>query len=125
VLNSIAKRYPHFVALDGDTVIGWCDVLPVDLRPIRAHTGMLGIGVLAQQRGRGIGSALLRKTLSEARRFGFTRVELAYRAGNARVDGLYERIGFVREGMQRNAVRVDGRYEDVVCMALLMEEDTR
>jgi RimJ/RimL family protein N-acetyltransferase len=124
VLNSIAKRYPHFVALEDDNVIGWCDVLPVDLRPIRAHTGMLGIGVLAHQRGRGIGSALLRKTLNGARAFGFTRVELAYRAGNSGVARLYERFGFVREGMQRNAVRLDGMYEDVICMALLME-DTR
>ncbi|HZO01916.1 MAG TPA: GNAT family protein, partial [Burkholderiales bacterium] len=100
-----------------------CDVLPVDLRPLRAHTGMLGIGVLAQWRGRGVGSALLRETLKGARDFGFTRVELVYRAGNPRA-GLHERFGFVREGVQRNAVRLDGTYEDVICMALLMEESS-
>ena len=124
VLNGIGKRYPHFVALEDDQVIGWCDVLPVDPRPIRAHTGMLGIGVLAQRRGGGIGSALLRETLNGARDFGFTRVELAYRAGNSRVGRLYERFGFVREGTERNAVRMDGTYEDVIRMALLMEEKT-
>ena len=122
MLNSIGKRYPHFVALDDNQVVGWCDVLPADLRALRAHTGMLGIGVLAKQRGRGVGGALLRETLKGARAFGFTRVELAYRAGNAGVARLYERFGFVREGMQRNAVRLDGKYEDVVCMALLMED---
>ncbi|HEX6157493.1 MAG TPA: GNAT family N-acetyltransferase [Burkholderiales bacterium] len=124
VLNGIAKRYPHFVALEDGKVIGWCDVLPVDLRPLRAHTGTLGIGLLAQRRGRGVGSALLRETLKAARDFGFTRVELVYRAGNSRVGRLYERFGFVREGMQRNAVRLDGTYEDVICMALLMEVRT-
>ena len=124
VLNGIGKRYPHFVALEDEQVIGWCDVLPVDLRPIRAHTGMLGIGVVAQRRGNGVGSALLRETLNRARDFGFTRVELAYRAGNSRVGRLYERFGFVHEGMQRKAVRLDGTYEDVICMALLMEEET-
>ena len=122
VRNSIAKRYPHLVALEDGKVIGWSDVLPVDLRPLRAHTGTLGIGVLAQWRGRGIGSALLRETLNRARDFGFTRVELVYRAGNSRAGRLYERFGFVREGVQRNAVRLDGTYEDVICMALLMEE---
>jgi RimJ/RimL family protein N-acetyltransferase len=124
VRNGIAKRYPHFVALEDGEVIGWCDVLPVDLRPLRAHTSMLGIGVLAQWRGRGVGSALLRETLKGARDFGFTRVELRYRAGNPRAGRLYERFGFVREGVQRNAVRLDGTYEDVICMALLMEDTT-
>ena len=124
VLNGIAKRYPHFVALEDGEVIGWCDVLPVDLRPLRTHTGTLGIGVLAQRRGCGVGSALLRQALKGARDFGFTRVELVYRAGNARAGRLYERFGFVREGMQRNAVRLDRKYEDVVCMALLMEDKT-
>jgi RimJ/RimL family protein N-acetyltransferase len=85
---------------------------------------MLGIGVLARERGRGIGSALLRATLNGARAFGFTRVELAYRADNSRLGRLYERCGFVREGVQRNAVRLDGTYEDVICMALLMEDTT-
>jgi L-amino acid N-acyltransferase YncA len=67
VRNTIGKHYPHFVALEDGKVIGWCDVLPVDLRPVRRHTGMLGIGVLARERGRGIGSALLRATLNGAR----------------------------------------------------------
>jgi len=81
---------------------------------------VLGIAVLPEFRGRGIGTALLREALQRARAFGFTRIELAYRAGNARVAALYERFGFVREGVQRNAVRVDGAYEDLVCMALLV-----
>jgi RimJ/RimL family protein N-acetyltransferase len=34
---------------------------------------------------------------------------------------LYERFGFVREGVQRNAIRLDGEYEDLICMALLLE----
>jgi len=124
VRNTIGKSYPHFVALEDGKVIGWCDVLPVDPRPVRRHTGMLGIGVLARERGRGIGGALLRATLNGARAFGFTRVELAYRADNSRVGRLYERFGFVREGVQRNAVRLDGTYEDVICMALLLEDTT-
>lgn len=122
VRNGIAKRYPQLVAVDGGKVVGWCDVLPVDSRPLRTHTGTLGIGVLAERRGRGIGSALLRETLNRARAFGFTRVELAYRAGNSGAGRLYERFGFVREGTQRNAVRLNGTYEDVICMALLLEE---
>jgi RimJ/RimL family protein N-acetyltransferase len=109
------------VALVEDKVVGWCDVLPID-RPTRAHNGVLGLAVVAEFRGRGIGTALLREALRGARAFGFTRIELSYREGNARVAALYERFGFVREGLQRNAVRVDGAYEDLICMALLFDQ---
>jgi len=121
VRHNIRRRHPQYVALAGEAIVGWCDVLPVD-RPTRAHTGVLGIGVRADFRGRGIGTALLREALRGARAFGFTRIELAFRAGNARVAPFYERFGFVREGVQRNAVRVDGAYEDLICMALLLDQ---
>jgi RimJ/RimL family protein N-acetyltransferase len=118
--NSIRKGYPAYVALAEGKVVGWCDVLPVE-RPTRAHNGVLGIGLAAEFRGRGIGSALLQEALRGARAFGFTRVELTYREGNARVAPLYERFGFVREGVLRKAIRLDGEYEDLICMALLFE----
>jgi RimJ/RimL family protein N-acetyltransferase len=108
------------VALVEDRVVGWCDVLPID-RPTRAHNGLLGIAVAAEFRGCGIGTALLREALRGARAFGFTRVELAYRAGNARVAPLYERFGFAREGVLRRGVRLDGVYEDLICMGLLFD----
>jgi ribosomal protein S18 acetylase RimI-like enzyme len=120
VRNSIREGYPHYVALDGDDVIGWCDILPID-RPTRAHTGVLGIGVLAPYRGQGVGSALLRQALHKARSNGFTRVELSVREGNRRVVSLYQRFGFVEEGLQRNAIRLDGQYENLICMAVLFD----
>ena len=119
--NNIRKGYPQYVALVGDRVVGWCDVLPID-RPTRAHNGVLGIAVLAEFRGCGIGTALLREALPGARAFGFTRIELGYRGGNSRVAALYDRFGFVREGVQRKAVRVDGVYEDLICMALVHDQ---
>jgi ribosomal protein S18 acetylase RimI-like enzyme len=120
VRNSIREGYPHYVALEGDDVIGWCDILPIE-RPTRAHTGVLGIGVLAPFRGQGVGSALLRQALHKARTSGFTRVELSVREGNRRVVPLYRRFGFVEEGLQRNAIRLDGQYENLICMAVLFD----
>jgi RimJ/RimL family protein N-acetyltransferase len=38
-------------------------------------------------------------------------------ADNARAIALYERIGFVREGVARDAVFVDGQYRDAISMA--------
>ena len=119
VLENLRKGYPHVVALDGERVVGWCDILPID-RPTRQHNGVLGIGVLATHRGKGVGDALMRAALDRARAFGLTRVELGVRSGNREVVPLYQRFGFVEEGVQRNAVRLDGRYEDVILMGLLL-----
>ena len=120
VRHNIRKRNPAFVALAADEVIGWCDVVPLD-RSTRAHTGTLGLAVTAPHRGRGVGTALLRETLEAARARGLTRIELGVRGGNARVVALYERFGFVREGVDRNAIRQDGEYEDLIRMAVLFD----
>lgn len=120
VRRNIREGYAQHVALVEDRVVGWCDVLPID-RPTRAHTGVLGIGVLAEFRGRGIGTALIRKTLEKAGASGLTRIELGVRQSNASVVRLYEGFGFVHEGVQRNAIRMDGKYENLICMALLLD----
>jgi RimJ/RimL family protein N-acetyltransferase len=41
------------------------------------------------------------------------------RETNAGAIALYRKAGFVVEGLQRDAVHVDGIYENVICMALL------
>jgi ribosomal protein S18 acetylase RimI-like enzyme len=119
VAQNIRKACPHYVALVAGQVVGWCDALP-HWQPTRAHTAVLGLGVLAAFRSRGIGTALLRATLERARAAGLTRIELTVRENNQRVAALYERFGFVREGIQRNAIRVDGKYESLLAMALIL-----
>jgi ribosomal protein S18 acetylase RimI-like enzyme len=120
VKQNIRKDHPHVVALAGDKVVGWCDIVPSP-RHTKAHGGVLGIGVIKKYRARGIGPALLQAALDKARAVGLTRVELTVREENARAIALYERFGFEREGLKRNAVRVDGKYGNLICMALLLE----
>ncbi len=102
--------------LDG-AIVGWCDVLPAYGQAC-AHVGSLGMGVIADARGRGIGTLLLTSAIDAARAAGLTRIELVVRVDNASATALYERHGFVVEGRQRQAFRVDGVYFDGVAMAL-------
>ena len=120
VRENLEQRNPHVVALIAGKVVGWCDICPIG-RPVYAHGGVLGMGILAEHRGRGIGEALMRSALEQARTRGLTRIELTVRADNERAIALYRKIGFLDEGVKRKAIRVDGRYIDVVCMALLFE----
>ena len=62
---------------------------------------------------------MIRQTLAAARVFRLNRVELSVRENNAGAIALYKRVGFEIEGLQRNATRVDGVYENVVLMAIL------
>ena len=118
VLDHIQRGLPQFVAVSAGEVVGWCDVTPKE-RPIYAHGGVLGIGLLPQFRGQGIGTNLIRATLAATRTIGLHRVELTVRQNNTRAIELYRKVGFVVEGLQRDAVQIDGLYENTVCMALL------
>jgi ribosomal protein S18 acetylase RimI-like enzyme len=119
ILNHIRQRYPQFVAISAGEVVGWCDVTPKS-RPIYAHCGVLGMGLLPRFRGQGIGTRLILRTLHAARARGLSRVELSVREGNVNAIALYEKVGFVTEGLQRNGVLIDGVYENVVEMAILL-----
>jgi ribosomal protein S18 acetylase RimI-like enzyme len=121
VRENLAQRNPHVVALVGGQVVGWCDIIPIG-RPVYAHGGVLGMGIVEEHRGKGIGEALMRAALRQARERGLLRVELTVRSDNERAIALYRKIGFVDEGVKRKAILVDGRYIDVACMALLFPD---
>jgi ribosomal protein S18 acetylase RimI-like enzyme len=120
VLNNIKHGHPQFVAISAGGVVGWCDVKPLD-RPIQAHRGVFGMGLLPQFRGQGIGTKLIRSALAASRAYGLRRVELTVREHNTGAIELYKKEGFAIEGVQRDAVLVDGVYENVVCMAILLQ----
>ncbi|MBB3441569.1 GNAT family N-acetyltransferase [Rhizobium sp. BK379] len=117
-LSSIASGNVHFVALDGGEVIGWCDIRRHHF-PSHAHRGTLGMGLLPAYRGQGLGRRLIEASIKGAQQVGMLRIELGVHADNARAIRLYEGIGFVREGVSRDAFCVDGAYKDVIEMALI------
>lgn len=118
VLENIRDNWPHFVALDRDKVIGWCDITSLH-RDIYSHVGVLGIGVISEYRGKGIGKSLIYKAIENAKSIGLTRIELTVREKNEPAIVLYEKIGFIKEGFHKNAVRIDNKYENHISMALL------
>jgi RimJ/RimL family protein N-acetyltransferase len=118
VMGMIEKGGLQFVALANREVVGWCDIQRHGF-PSRAHRGTLGMGIVPAYRGRGVGLRLIQATLARARLDRFVRVELDVHADNARAIALYEKVGFVREGVARDAVLVDGEYRDAIYMALV------
>ena len=81
----------------------------------------IGMGIVAEARGRGAGSALLSAALEHARATGVHRVELEVFPENARAIGLYAKHGFVVEGLMRERwPRRDGTRRDSLVMALIL-----
>lgn len=118
VLGNLRKDVPQYVALDEDVVVGWCDVVPKPRETLR-HSGVLGMGLAASHRGRGIGRALLQETIAAAAARSLTRIELVVRTDNAPAIRLYRRQGFYVEGLLRGYVIVDGVAHDALQMARL------
>ena len=109
----------QFVALnDADEVVGWCDILRLDQESFR-HGWRLGMGLLPAVRGQGVGRRLAEAAIAAAKERGAERIELEVFASNKAAIALYERLGFVREGVKRRARKLDGEYDDIVQMALL------
>ena len=119
VRDNIERGYPQFVAVSALTVVCWCDVLPNRTRVVYAHCGTLGVGLLPEFRGQGIGRRLMQRTIDAAFAFGLTRIELTVREANVNAIALYKSLGFEIEGLHRNAVCIEGRYENLYSMALL------
>jgi ribosomal protein S18 acetylase RimI-like enzyme len=118
LLGLMERGDPVFVALANGEVVGWCDIRR-HLFPAHLHRGTLDMGVVPDYRGRGIGARLMDQALKQAFATGFVRVELSVRADNTRAIRLYEKVGFVREGVLRDAVFVDGEFHDAIAMALI------
>ncbi|MBC7813015.1 MAG: GNAT family N-acetyltransferase, partial [Burkholderiales bacterium] len=100
VRSVISKGQTQLVALDGQKVVGWIDILPMHFEGF-THVGHLGMGVLASYRGRGIGKRLMLDAIADARSKGIERVELEVYASNKPAIELYKKVGFEIEGVKR------------------------
>lgn len=102
-------------------LIGSCQLRHID--PVHRNAELqIRIGEV-DERGRGNGTEAVRQLL----RFGFRdlnlrRVYLNVFANNATAIRTYEKAGFQREGLLREAAHIDGRYVDVVVMGILRPE---
>jgi L-phenylalanine/L-methionine N-acetyltransferase len=81
--------------------------------PRLAHSAGLGMAILPEYWGLGIGSRLMAALLDLADNWlGLRRVELEVNTDNPAAIHLYQKFGFVIEGTKRNHAYGDGRWAD-------------
>ncbi len=99
-------------------IIGYVQILNIDAVNHSATIG-LRIGDPAN-RGRGYGSEALALALDYCwKHLNLSRVGLAVFDGNQAALAVYRRAGFKKEGVLRRAMFIDGRWVDLVLMAIM------
>jgi len=111
----ISKNGAAYYAVHDERVVGWCDIFPY-ANPRQSHRGGLGMGLLSEYRGRGIGAKLLDAVLKHAKSSGLEKVELHVYTSNAPAIALYKKFGFEQEGLIKNYRKLDGKYFDSLAM---------
>lgn len=85
-----------------------------------AHIGRLGMGVKIEHRRQGIGRRLLSECIRAARAWGIEKIELEVYSDNGAAIHLYESEGFEKEGLRKCSRKLEGKYQDVQIMGLLL-----
>src|SRR3954463_3252772 len=106
-----------------DAVAPRAEALPRPPSPPRHAEA--GISLVADARGRGIGTAAVSQLVQFAFvRRNLRRVHLQAIASNTAAIRAYENAGFVVEGRLRQHAWVRGAYEDIVLMGILRSEQS-
>jgi RimJ/RimL family protein N-acetyltransferase len=89
--------------------------------PVRAATLAVMIG--SEHVGNGFGTDAVRLLTDYGfREMGLNRIELRVHAFNDRARAVYGRVGYVEEGVRRDATFHDGLFHDEVVMSVLARE---
>jgi L-phenylalanine/L-methionine N-acetyltransferase len=91
-------------------------------RPRERHLCEFGITVARAYRSIGVGRALLEAVEVWARQVGVEKIMLRVFDTNTPARALYEKMGYVHEGVDRAAVKFPDEYIDAVRMAKFLDE---
>ena len=105
--------------LDG-ACVGMAGLEPYVGANVRHKATVWGVYVGPAARGRGAGQALFEAIIDHARAVGVEVLQLGVGDFNAPAQRLYRRMGFEPYGLERRALKLEGRYIDEVLMALYL-----
>jgi RimJ/RimL family protein N-acetyltransferase len=112
-----AKNKIMLVAEMDGKIVGSCEITR-DPYDVSRHVGTLGIGLVKNARGMGIGAKLIKETIDEAKKkLQLKVVKLYVFDSNNVAKNLYEEMGFSEIGRIPNGVYHNKKYKDDIIMA--------
>jgi RimJ/RimL family protein N-acetyltransferase len=105
------------VTVDKDKIVSMSHVEAAS-RKRNQHIGQVGISILSEYRGNGLGRAIMRAMIDWATAHPIIeKLSLGVWSQNTPAIRLYEKMGFIEEGRKiREGKYADGSYDDMVCM---------
>jgi phosphinothricin acetyltransferase len=120
-LAARGPRHPVLVAVDEDgQVIGWGSLNQFNPRAAYDYVADFSVYVAREQRGRGVGDALLSALEERARDIGYHKLVLAAFEFNTAGMRLYHRHGFQTVGTYHEQGLLDGQWIDVTVMEKIL-----
>lgn len=111
-------------SVPGKRLLGVCQLIGID--PVHRRADLQIRMGDDRTRGRGLGLEAVRLLLAHGfDDLNLNRISLQVFATNTRAITTYERAGFRQEGRLREAMYLDGRFVDVLTMAILEREFRR
>ncbi len=115
-LTAVKKGHSISVLAEADgRIVGNGNVDPGPYNETRHHAH-LGLTILADYRGKGIGREMVKVLLLEARRVGLKSIEVEFLSTNDAAIRTYRKAGFKEVGRIPRKVFRDGRFFDSVIM---------
>jgi RimJ/RimL family protein N-acetyltransferase len=76
------------------------------------HNASLGMSIQQRFCNTGLGTEMIKHALEVGQKVGFSRVSLTVRTHNISGIALYEKVGFQKIGLLKEAALIDGQYMD-------------
>ncbi|WP_143316467.1 GNAT family N-acetyltransferase [Clostridium sp. HBUAS56017] len=85
------------------------------------HRAVFGISIKEKYWNNGIGNALIKEVINQAKQIGYEQIELGVFSDNKKAIALYKKHGFEAWGTTKNAFRLkDGTYRDEIIMGRMI-----
>lgn len=92
--KNLANGMSFFVAEVDDKIAGILDFGPYYPFPAGKHVATFGILIAEPYQGQGLGKALLKALLTEAKAQGYIKIAMHVMGNNSRAISLYQKYGF-------------------------------
>ena len=120
-LNTRGNSVRCAIVDESDEILGLISLLDIDSinRSAALHIMIGG----KENRGKGVGTFAVKAMIDHAfSNLNLRRIELGVLENNIPAIKLYEKTGFVKDGMKRKSNYKNGKYMNLITMGLLREE---
>ncbi|SNS72645.1 Protein N-acetyltransferase, RimJ/RimL family [Anaerovirgula multivorans] len=122
ITNTLSTKNALFIIAEVDGKIVGNLNFSGGSRQRNAHVGEFGVSILKEYWGKGIGEELIKYLINWSKDSGIIRkINLRVRNDNTRGINLYNKLGFLEEGIIKRDFLINDKFYDSLIMGLLID----